>query len=327
MKFVLVCAVLALAMASCVASVATPSAAPTPSATTVGSPAPTPAPARWVVYFARDLASPIAVTLDGPAPAARIELRVRQRMELLAVAPRSGEGGAFNVLPAMTARLASVIVVGDLATLDYLASGDEWGLGGSSTLRALIQQVIFTASEEPGIARVLITQNGGSQAVIGGEGLVISGPQSRAGLGYEGLTPSQAARVIRMSVTGARPLLIPNGISDDWTAAVRADSSTFSVTYTDASGAKTVTLAIALANPPLPGAESSQAAPSFHADRLSLYQVAVAANPRSQRWLLWTETGAWSLPGSWGVPYFLSATGLTDMEFWRVANSLHPNQI
>jgi len=41
---------------------------------------------------------------------------------------------------------------------------------------------VFTASEEPGIVRVLITQNGGLQAIIGGEGLVVDRPQTRRGL-------------------------------------------------------------------------------------------------------------------------------------------------
>ena len=327
MKIVTVCAMLAFALASCVAPLARPSASPTPSATAIPTPSPAPATVSWIVYFARDLASPLAVTLEGAPPGASVELRVRQRMDLLAGGPRSRDGGAFNVLAGMKAHLGSIVVAGDLATLDYLVPGDDWGLNGSLTLRAFVQQVIYTASEEPGIVRALITQNGGHQAVVGGEGLVISAPQSRAGLGYEGLMPDQAARVIRMSVTGARPLLIPAGILGDWTAAVRADASAFSVTYSDPSGSKRVTLAIALADPPLPNSASSQTAPMFHGDLASLYQVAVASDPRGERWLSWTEPGSWSLPGSKGVPYILRATGLTDMEFWRLANSLRPNQI
>lgn len=327
MKIVATCALVVFAVVSCTAPAARPSAPPTPSATTGASASPSPATVTWVVYFARDLAGPVPVTLEGPAPGAGIELRVRQRMELLANGPRSRDGGAFNVLPGMKAHLATVTVAADLATLDYLVPEDDWGLNGSATLRAFVRQMIYTASEEPGIVRVLITQNGGHQAIVGGEGLVVSAPQTRAGLGYEGLTPNQAARVIGMSVTGAHPLLVPNGIPDDWTAAVDANANAFSVTYTDPSGAKIVTLAIALADPPLPIGESSQAAPNFHGDAASRYQVAVAANPRSERWLIWTEAGNWSLPGSSGVPYVLSASGLTDVEFWRLATSLHPNQI
>lgn len=316
----------ALALAACTTSVAGPTTSPAP--VTAPSPTLTPAPSccDWAVDFARDLAAPVQVSLRGPAPAATVGERVQQRMELLASGPRSADGGAFNVLPGMTARLATVTVSGDLATLDYRVPDDDWGLNGSAMLRAFVQQVVFTATEEPGVARVLVTQNGGRQAVVGGEGLVISAPQSRAGLGYEGLMPDQAARVIRMTVTGAKPLLVLNGIPGEWRAAVRADAHTFSVTYTDPTGAKRVTLAVAIANIPLPTAASAQSWPGFHGDARSLYQVA-AADPRSDRWLVWTEPGTWSLPGSVGVPYLLSASGLTDVEFWRFANSLHPNQI
>ena len=34
---------------------------------------------------------------------------------------------------------------------------------------------------------------------------------------------------------------------------------------------------------------------------------------------MWSEGGS---PKSGGAPYFLSAVGLTDQEFWQVANSL-----
>ena len=319
------CAMLAFALASCAPGIAEPRAS-LPQDARPHSATPSLATAVWVVYFARDLASPAPVMLEGPVPGAGIEQRLRQRMELLAGGARSRDGGAFNVLASMKARLASVAVAGDLVTLDYLVPEDDWGLNGSATLRAFVQQMIYTASEEPGIVRVLITQNGGRQAIVGGEGLVISAPQSRAGLGYEGLTPNQAERVIRMSVNGAHPLMIPSTIPSDWTAAVRADANAFSVTYRDPSGMRTVTLAVALVDLPLPGGNATQAAPGFHNDTASLYQVARSADPRSDRWLKWTEAGRWSLPGSGGVPYILSASGLTDMEFWRLANSLRPNQ-
>lgn len=324
MKIAAGCALLASLLVTCAAPIARPTATPSPADTASASP--TVATTGWTVFFARDLATPVAVTVTGPAPAASVELRVRQRMDVLAAAPPSRDGGAFNVLARMTARLASVAVASGLATLDYSTPSGDWGIDGSAMLRAFVQQVIYTASEEPGVISVLITQDGGNEAVIGGEGLVISGPQTRAGLGYEGITPDQAARVIRMSVTTARPLLIATWIPDNWTADVRADANTFRVTYHDVTGTKSVTLALAIANIPLPSAGSSRSAPAFHGDRTSLYQVGVDGNPRSERWLAWTESGTSSLL-TVGVPYVLSATGLTDMEFWRLADSLHPNQI
>ena len=38
---------------------------------------------------------------------------------------------------------------------------------------------------------------------------------------------------------------------------------------------------------------------------------------------MWNESGTWTQPnGLPGVPYFLTTKGLTDAQFWAVANSL-----
>jgi len=45
----------------------------------------------------------------------------------------------------------------------------------------------------------------------------------------------------------------------------------------------------------------------------------------SQRWLMWDEPGTMVNPMGKTpnlVPYFLGTSGLTDQEFWQVANSL-----
>jgi spore germination protein GerM len=55
-------------------------------------------------------------------------------------------------------------------------------VNGSARVATFVQQLVYTASEEPGIARVLITQNSGRTAIIGGEGLVIDRPATRADL-------------------------------------------------------------------------------------------------------------------------------------------------
>ena len=141
------------------------------------------------------------------------------------------------------------------------------------------------------------------------------------------LTPEEAAAMLRTTVTGARPLLVVNGIPATWRAEVRADASSFVATYREPGRAKTVTLTLALTNIPLPGASTTQAHPRFHGDGASLYQVSDATDVRSERFLLWTESGTWSEAGPPGVPYLFSATGLTDAEFWDLARTIHPNQI
>ena len=139
------------------------------------------------------------------------------------------------------------------------------------------------------------------------------------------LTPNAAAQIIRSTVTGAKPLLILNGVPDAWRAEVTATPSAFTATYR--SGSKRITLAIAAANPPLPGPNTLQTHPTFHGDARALYQVADGRDPVRERWLLWVEEGTWSEPGPSGVPYLLSGLGITDSEFWQFAQSLHPNQI
>lgn len=138
-------------------------------------------PDHSVAYFARDDGAPVAVFLEGAGAGTTPQARIASRLVALEGAPSEVAGDAFNVVPAMRARLWSVTVDGDLATIDYLVDGDDWGVDGSARVRALVQQLVFTASEEPGIVRVLITQNGGP-AVIGGEGLIVDSPQTRRGL-------------------------------------------------------------------------------------------------------------------------------------------------
>ncbi|HKY51293.1 MAG TPA: Gmad2 immunoglobulin-like domain-containing protein, partial [Candidatus Limnocylindria bacterium] len=49
---------------------------------------------------------------------------------------------------------------GDVATVDLRFSPEGWGVSGSSSTIALIQQIVYTATEEPGVRRVLVKSNG-----------------------------------------------------------------------------------------------------------------------------------------------------------------------
>lgn len=157
---------------------------------------------------------------------------------------------------------------------------------------------------------------------------VDSGKASNAAPGPQAsLTPLQAADRIRTTVTGARPILILNAVPEDWRAEVTADADSFTATYRPP-GEESISLSIAAANPPLPGAATVQSQPGFHGDQRSLYQVEDKGNPTSQRFLLWVEPGTWATTSSLGgVPYYLVGFGMTDTEFWDMANPLHPNQI
>lgn len=147
---------------------------------------------RSVVYLARDLLPPYALHVDGADAGATPGERIRSRIEALKRVPAVGPGAPgqagqlANPAALVKPRLAKVTVQGDLVTLDYDVPGDGWGTAGSAATRAFVQQLVYTASEEPGIRRVLITQNGGRQAIIGGEGLVVDRPATREDVaGYD----------------------------------------------------------------------------------------------------------------------------------------------
>jgi hypothetical protein len=69
-----------------------------------------------------------------------------------------------------------VSVQGDMAKVEFdLSPG--WGAHGSAQSLALVQQLVYTITEEPGINRALITEKGKANAVI--DQLVVDKPLSR----------------------------------------------------------------------------------------------------------------------------------------------------
>ena len=141
-----------------------------------------PPPDPGTVWFARDLGLPLPVIVEGAGIGATPADRIRSRIEALMRGPTPAvPEDTFNTLVTLRAVLVDVAIDGDLAVLDFAPTADGWGLHGAAALRAFVQQVVFTVTEEPGIARVLLTERGG-QAVIGGEGLVVDRPITRTEL-------------------------------------------------------------------------------------------------------------------------------------------------
>jgi spore germination protein GerM len=124
--------------------------------------------------------SPLTRELAGPWVGATPEERIRSRLVALETGPGVVMPDAYNSVRDASAKLDGVRIAGDLVIIDYHVSGDNWGVNGSARLATFVQQLVYTASEAPGIARVLITQNGRRTAIIGGEGLVIDHPATRA---------------------------------------------------------------------------------------------------------------------------------------------------
>jgi hypothetical protein len=122
---------------------------------------------------------------------------------------------------------------------------------------------------------------------------------------------------VRAAVRAVRPVLLPAAIGADWRADVTTSADGFQVRYTDPADAQR-TVTVAIGAPDLAGF-ATLTYPAFHGDERSLY-----ATKGQTLILVWHQPGVYdhvdrSYPG---VPYELTTTGFTDVEFWQVANSL-----
>lgn len=102
-----------------------------------------------------------------------VDARIHARIDVLAKAGSTGPRGAYNFLPTVGALLENVTVTQDLATLDFLVGDGDWALYDGAEARAFMQQLVFTATDEPSVRRVLVTQDG-MPAVIGGKDVIIT---------------------------------------------------------------------------------------------------------------------------------------------------------
>jgi immunoglobulin-like protein involved in spore germination len=165
-------------------------ASPTAPASGVPTIAPTATPVEapsvptWV-YFARDGLPPVGAFVPGSAPISASQgLHIAERLVGL-------RNRAAGLIPAGATNPMSLVAFnpngdgptpmqigfqGDLATVEFdVVPG--WGIRGAAQSQALLQQLVYTITEEPGIRRALITEKGKSNAVI--DQLVIDEPLTR----------------------------------------------------------------------------------------------------------------------------------------------------
>lgn len=149
------------------------------------------------------------------------------------------------------------------------------------------------------------------------------------------MTADTAASTIRLNVKNTRPVLLPTSLPSGgpWDALVSVTPDDFNVQYDSDQRDKTIELCICAANPP-PGTGPNvkdirvrfrnALALKYGTSGYAEYFVYDTTDPQSQRWLMWLEPGSAksSVDYNGGVYYFLSASGLTDQEFWQTANSL-----
>ena len=163
-----------------VAASPTPSVAPTSGATQTPAPPPTPGPTtvdHQRVYFARDGLPPVSQHFDASGIPTTPDSRIQFRLAALLIATQVPAGSFTVVPPRTTIGVNSVRVSGDTAAVDFRVYGGDWGIRGSAQSLALMQQLVYTVTEEPGIRRVLITQNAGGPATI--DQLIVKEPLAR----------------------------------------------------------------------------------------------------------------------------------------------------
>src|SRR5205823_3031110 len=129
-------------------------------------------------------------------------------------------------------------------------------------------------------------------------------------------TPAEAATLIGRAVLTVDPLLVPGAVGDDYQAELLATANGFTVDYTSSTRHAAVELTTVVQRIAGPGAHGQRTTRSFRGAEAT-YQVD-DGTPAAARSLAWTEASA-----NRGVPYTLLADGLTETEFWQVANSLH----
>ena len=139
-------------------TVATNTPAPT---TATASPAATVTPQpnaidHQRVFTWRDGLAPTSQHLDSVGRETTAEERIKSRVNALNKAVSGVSGTSLDADPTQFF-VRSVKVQGDTATIDYSA---RFPASGSSGDIAMSQQIVYTATEEPGITRILLTENG-----------------------------------------------------------------------------------------------------------------------------------------------------------------------
>ncbi len=221
-----------------VAASQTPAPSSSASSGPTASPAPTTGERVWV-YFARDGLPPVGAFVNGTVTTAQLTAtgRINWRLaSLWAASADQAPAGTTNAMrlvgrtsgsPALSTNAA---INGDLATVDLNVS--DWNVRGAAQSQALLQQLVYTATEEPGVRRVLITQNG-KPAVI--DQVAVNTSLSREDVsGYAGPVPSGQASTITSGGGSTKGLTLTTSYSVD---SLAPGLARFVVTITDPKGA------------------------------------------------------------------------------------------
>ncbi|MGB6057317.1 MAG: GerMN domain-containing protein, partial [Microthrixaceae bacterium] len=172
-------------------------------------------------YFVRDeKVGPVRRSGEPGAPA-------RSAMDALLKGPTASDraAGLSTAIPAGT-KVLGLNIAGGLATIDL---SSEFGSGGGSlSMQARVAQVVYTLTQFPTVQRVSFRMNGKAVTALGGEGLMINTPQTRAA--WEEMTPAILLETPLPGEAVVSPFHI-KGTANTFEA-------TFMVSLTDSSGKK-----------------------------------------------------------------------------------------
>ena len=167
-----------VARSSAVAPVAAPRTATPAIATRTPAPAPSASPLRGraVVYVSAPSAPPLAVDdplgIQGDNASARVYYRLQHLWAFRGPVPP----GYVPLASAVKARPYRIGLADDLAVITFLIPPEGWGIDAQQ-VKMLLQQIVYTATEEPGVERVRLREEGTATSSDPEEGpqLVIAG--------------------------------------------------------------------------------------------------------------------------------------------------------
>lgn len=178
---------------------ATASVGPTPSVTPTESPT-TPSTLTTVsVYFLKgEKVQPGSRTVAGPGVGT-------EAMKALLAGPMASERSGALTTAIPTGTTVNGLVIRDgLATVD-LSKSYESG-GGSLSMRARVAQVVFTLTQFPTVQRVSFALDGKPVTTLGGEGVSVAKPQTRAD--WESFSPAVLVESTRWGGDVKSPLRV-----------------------------------------------------------------------------------------------------------------------
>lgn len=140
---------------------------------------PRPAPPSVKVYFFKG-----EKLFAVERPLQRNETPLKRALEELLAGPdqeESGQGIATQ-LPAGI-KILNARIKGPTAIVNFSRKLEAYG-GGSTRLQGMIAQIVYTATDIPGVEKAWIWIESRKEVVLGGEGLVLDHPLSRGEISY-----------------------------------------------------------------------------------------------------------------------------------------------